>query len=149
LLSALAVYPELNFPLTLYLDKELCGEATGREPRLLAVARLPWCRHGRMPEYLRRALVTGLPRNEYRQVRGVYRQLLDSALEGGGARFELEIAARSRWGLGRLLRAVVRSAPADTAIADAIFARVLLGGRPGRLDLELPRLLARRLPFKE
>lgn len=62
-LKALAVYPVLNWDLALYLGRGL-RDATGQEfyaePRLAALTRLPWLREGRMPEWLRDAMIASL-----------------------------------------------------------------------------------------
>jgi hypothetical protein len=62
-LKALAVYPVFNWDLTLYIGRGL-SDAAGREfyaePRLAALTRLPWLREGRMPEWLRDAMIASL-----------------------------------------------------------------------------------------
>lgn len=62
-LKALAVYPVLNWDLTLYLGRGLRDAASDEfyaEPRLAALTRLPWLREGRMPEWLRDAMIASL-----------------------------------------------------------------------------------------
>jgi hypothetical protein len=57
-LKALAVYPALQWGLTLYLGRELDAY---EEPRLAALTRLPWLREGHMPLWLRRRFIASLP----------------------------------------------------------------------------------------
>lgn len=56
-LKALAVYPALQWGLTLYLGREL---GVYEEPRLAALTRLPWLREGHMPLWLRRRFIASL-----------------------------------------------------------------------------------------
>jgi hypothetical protein len=57
-LKALAVYPALQWDLTIYLGREL---AIYEEPRLAALTLLPWLREGHMPQWLRRRFIASLP----------------------------------------------------------------------------------------
>jgi len=59
-LGACAVYPQLDWELTLYLGQQLIGEygqALLTAENLTKLVRLPWFRHGRMPYWLRKQLV--------------------------------------------------------------------------------------------
>lgn len=148
LIRALAVYPELTWPLTLYVDWRLFpGTAAGnRTHRLLALARLPWFRHSRMPDYLRLLLVRDLPRAEHFGIAEIYRQLLKSIDDDGTRSIALEIGSPPADDFRSRLRAwFARSVPTST-YRDQIFTRILLGGRPGLLDIELPRFLSRLFP---
>ncbi len=62
-LAALAIYPALQWDLTLYLGRnlDLGGAELYAEPRLAALTRLPWLREGTMPEWLRRRMMDLLP----------------------------------------------------------------------------------------
>jgi hypothetical protein len=57
-LKALAVYPTLQWDLTVYLGLEL---AIYEEPRLAALTLLPWLREGHMPQWLRERFIASLP----------------------------------------------------------------------------------------
>jgi hypothetical protein len=57
-LKALAVFPTLQWDLTIYLGREL---AIYEEPRLAALTRLPWLREGQMPLWLRQRFIASLP----------------------------------------------------------------------------------------
>ena len=75
--AALAVYPAVQWDLTLYLGVELPrrpGGDAAREPlydegRLAALTQLPWLRSGRMPNWLRRLLIAHLPKARAQEVR--------------------------------------------------------------------------------
>ncbi|MDX2249853.1 MAG: WG repeat-containing protein [Bacteroidia bacterium] len=67
-LSACAVYPELQWDLTLHLGKTLEKSGTVSEPllseqNLLKLIRIPWFRKGFMPDEIRMELIERLPDN--------------------------------------------------------------------------------------
>ena len=66
ILRALALYPELRWPLTSHLATRLVSDGTPRDriERAWLLARLPWLRSGTMPDWLRRALLAGMPGRE-------------------------------------------------------------------------------------
>ena len=77
-LSAVTVYPELRWPLTLSL-KAIMDGTTQRRPfldgELLAVSRLPWFRRGWMPDWSRSLLQDALSEEQRRKAR---RTILDA-----------------------------------------------------------------------
>jgi formylglycine-generating enzyme required for sulfatase activity len=150
-LQALAIYPQLKWPLTLYIDWRLApaGEPEAqRERRIFDLARLPWFRHGRMPDSLRMRLIRSLPTPREREIRELYRALLDSALEQGEKSVELTIdSAPSADSWKRIRRLFGRTDPAGI-YADRIFAKTLLVGRSGLLDIVLERKLEQVLPAR-
>lgn len=76
-LCALAVYPALQWDLTLYLGVELgCyrDDAQG-DRRLSALSRLPWLQAGRLPRWLREALIRAQNPADAAEV---YRLLIDA-----------------------------------------------------------------------
>lgn len=90
-LVASALYPMVSIALTAYFSNRL-DEATRvadqrareadyllREARLLAIANLPWFRHGLMPDWLRRALILSVGRETRQMLRGVLLELLETA----------------------------------------------------------------------
>ena len=155
LLQALAVYPEPSWPLTLYVDWVLNSPYVQwklvtpidadirRALRLLSLARLPWLRHGRMPDYLRLALVRSLPRVRHRHVAAIYRSL-QAAREQEPHAIALSIGPPPRPSFHRLWRGWIK--PHQPLVDDRIFAKVLLGGKLGWLDVELPDVLAKLMP---
>lgn len=75
-LAACAVYPDLRWPLTLYLGNALAHNMVVAEADLLKLLRLPWFRAGQMPEWLRSALIDDLPRLERLRIRKLLTDLL-------------------------------------------------------------------------
>lgn len=90
-LCALAVYPAVQWDLTLYLGVAL-PEAMGADPKLRplyseerigALTQLPWLREGRMPNWLRRALIAELRERRADEVRAALRRAIESARLSG------------------------------------------------------------------
>ncbi len=151
LLAAMAAYPQLHWGLTHALDLGLFREQTAaqRERRLLSVARLPWCRAGNVPDWLREALRDELAPTEIERVARLYQWLMREAeVNGRGAiRLPVSLPESGRFwrGLRRWLRASGQVADRYDPRNDRVFAEILLGRRARRLDFRLPRPLARRL----
>ena len=149
-LAAAAVYPEITWPLLMFLDWRLApanDTDAAREDRLFNLARLPWCRHAHIPDYLRFQLIRTLTESETQEVRNLFRSLFDSALVEGAKSLEFTIAeppSEKRW--DEIVRQWFTSRRDDTREADYIYPKVLLSGQPGLLDFELPRQLMRLLP---
>jgi formylglycine-generating enzyme required for sulfatase activity len=105
-LCALAVYPAVQWDLTLYLGLAL-RESTGaeerkpiyREDRIAALTQLPWLREGQMPNWVRRALIAELRPDREAEIRAVLQRLLERAdLKGdrvGDEKINLRIARDS------------------------------------------------------
>ncbi|MEK8015483.1 MAG: hypothetical protein VSS75_001360, partial [Candidatus Parabeggiatoa sp.] len=75
--SACAIYPELRWPLTLYLGEQLKSLT---EERLAKLARLPWFRYGYMPDWLRMQLIKDLSLPQDREIRtALYNRLLKTS----------------------------------------------------------------------
>ena len=171
-LAASAAYPLLSADLTAYLahrlsDPALPGEAGAPsqppdarllEARLVAIAQLPWCRQGLMPDWLRRALLLSLPQATRRRVREVIRQLFltagDTRLSGigwslGQVATDAPAAAGTRLPLWRAighrigLAGVLEAEPADSPLRDVIYLGVLRGEFDVELSLEATEQFAR------
>jgi esterase/lipase superfamily enzyme len=88
-LAALAVYPAVQWDLTLYLGVMLPERSDGdpsraplyREDRVAALTQLPWLRAGIMPNWLRSALIHELEPTRADSVRALLRRLIDAATE--------------------------------------------------------------------
>ncbi len=145
-LCALAVYPELDWYLTLYLGLHLQrenGTPVLDETALLSLVRLPWLRRGNMPDWLRLRLMAELSSDDENTVRGFLRELLRARLEAPGSRFRLDIAHPSdnmqRRGWTRFFSDLLRTEPDDSPLQDRVFVNFLLGKRPQRLQVLAPR----------
>jgi formylglycine-generating enzyme required for sulfatase activity len=157
-----ARYPEVHPGLTRLLDHALfpTDPPEPRAQRLLRLARLPWLRVGRLPDWLRQALADATERRESRRIGAIYRELLARASVDGEASVRLPVAVPSRPGSwwrrmrralrerglrpDRWVRDLVRASGPEAALRDRIFVETVL--RPRLLDFRLPRMLARLLP---
>ncbi|MGB0932380.1 MAG: hypothetical protein ACPGVB_16480, partial [Chitinophagales bacterium] len=76
-LCATAVYPEMNWDLTVYIGEALFDERTlTREENVMSLVNLPWFRKGAMPEGLRMALMAQLDEHSQYLVRDALLHLL-------------------------------------------------------------------------
>ena len=148
-LAACAIYPELLWDLTVYLGHEL--KVLGRdEQRLSLLLRLPWFRHGSMPDWLRERLMEVMPPADREKVRGALWRLLETALEKPLDGIDLPYATdeppkpfldrfrdrlrdrlRTRW-LKGLLSNFIHTEPAGSPLRDYVFLSALHGRKPGK-----------------
>ncbi len=137
-MCACAVYPALTPPLTLALGSRLVADPRGLALGLAALSALPWFRYGRMPTWLRQALVQRLAPDFRQTLEGEIRARLDAALVTGDGPVLADVATRRR----RLLDALKqRRGPLhDVVLAD--FVRP--DAEPGMAQ-QLPEGLRRRL----
>ncbi|MDX2032716.1 MAG: formylglycine-generating enzyme family protein [Blastocatellia bacterium] len=161
-LRACAVYPALSWEITLYLGLHLLGDSDDFEPRLLSLVRLPWHRHGTMPDWLRTRLIdTFTPRQE-QAVRQTLETMLSEIYDHGELRIEIAEPAPAakqtrlqRWSatlaaLRRRLRLTedLHQEPRESPLRDAIFLDFLSGRNKNQLAVSLPDSL-RRLLLRE
>ncbi|MGH7596621.1 MAG: DUF1566 domain-containing protein [bacterium] len=149
-LCACAVYPMLAWDLTLYLGSRLTntkGEKLLEEERLVALARLPWFKHGTMPDWLRLRLLADLSREQERAIRQALEDLLQSALAPTRDGFVLDIARSAGVlnprDLKRLIQDLFRTAPEDHELRDYVFLTFMSGRKPRKLAVTVPNLLRR------
>lgn len=141
-LCACAVFPAVTWPLTLALGREVVpggghAQAGALARGVAALGALPWFRYGRMPNWLRDALVERLEPELERRVRQQVKRRLAGAMEGGGGERLAEVAVR-RW-----LRAWFSR---GTGMArDVVLARFLEKGLANRLAQLIPDTLKRIL----
>jgi len=79
-LSACAVYPQLQWSLTLYLgdNLNLASEKLFRQALLAKLVQLPWFRHGSMPNWLRERLIADLSPSQEQAIRKLLFTLLEN-----------------------------------------------------------------------
>ena len=154
-LSACAVFPELNWNLTVYLGNALNAGDGGsllQACRLTVLARLPWFRYGYMPDWLRLWLVSELPRHQEDEVRQLLRSFLVAKPDEQGSvgRWQLEIAGQYSNVVSRLVQPLLRlfsgEAPEDSPLRDYIF-QEFMAGRKG-LAVRMPEELREELRRK-
>ena len=143
-LSACAVYPALQWNLTLYLGNalnDLTGAPLIRTMSLLELARLPWFRHGMMPDWLRARLIDDMSQEQEHTVRIALAALLATAAEGGAADAALEVAHRPGSAMAQLARPLLRHLTRDVTesspLRDHVFLN-FLAGRRQRLAVHAP-----------
>jgi formylglycine-generating enzyme required for sulfatase activity len=93
-LCALAVYPAVQWDLTLFLGVSLPEQRGGnvtraplyREDRIAALTQLPWLREGIMPNWLRTALIGELDQPRQAEIREILQRLIDAAQLSGDVR---------------------------------------------------------------
>ena len=154
-LSACAVFPELNWNLTVYLGNALNagdGRSLLQACRLTVLARLPWFRYGYMPDWLRLWLLSELPRHQEDEVRQLLRSFLVAKPDEQGSvgRWQLEIAGQYSNVVSRLVQPLLRlfsgEAPEDSPLRDYIF-QEFMAGRKG-LAVRMPEELREELRRK-
>ncbi len=110
--------------------------------QLRFLGRLPWLRHGYMPDWLRARLVSDLPRARRKSVRAVLERLLLTALDDPADAFHLDVAHDGDGERSRLaewvLRRLARRAPEESPLRDGVVLRFMTGRRPDRLAVPLP-----------
>ncbi len=137
-ISACAVYPEIDWRLTLYLGNSL-GVFSDR--RLTDLARLPWFRVGRMPDWLRELLIDGLGTAERRRLRKLIDKLLiDSIKRPQAEGVELTVAFDSPQALASASDSIDDGEP--LAEQDYVFATFMKGFLPSKLTHRLPTQLS-------
>jgi hypothetical protein len=98
-LSACAVYPVLDWDLTLQFGAKLGAGPHGlvTEDRLLRLSELPWMRHGQLPDWLRGALIEEI-KHEDKTLILVFLRELFRGLEEGNTTSGLHLSFAARFG---------------------------------------------------
>ena len=129
-LLACAVYPGLAWNLTLHLAIALIP-AGEREETLGRLVRLPWFRHGRMPQWLRAFFTEKLDPDESNRVTNLLREFVErKAASGAGSQAGLEFTKREI--------ADELGAEGKAPTHDYVFLSFLLGRKARLRDLEAP-----------
>lgn len=145
-LRCLALFPRVEPSLTVLLGSHLFdsdGSPVFDDDRFIEIARLPWMRAGRMPDWLRLALVQGMDEHTLRQALSVIQAFLTPAASVSGT---LEIKVKSGddpFTRKRLIEWFRQNSAAG--YGDDILIDALSGLRPQELGVEAPRALVRQL----
>lgn len=149
-LAAGAVYPELHWPITVYLGETLRDEDGSpllEARRLIDLARLPWFRYGSIPDWLRERLIDDLSGEQQSEIRAALEALLVTAVQGRGEAYDLEIARRRRDWTSRLARPLLhlltRQASLESPVQDHVFLDFML--QRLNLAVRVPEALRRQL----
>jgi len=164
-LSACAVYPILHWDLTLYLGFKLFRDRSELEDRLLPLVRLPWFRYGTLPDWLRLKLISELPPDDEKTIRGVLEELFRTVLQQPAEGIRLDIASKeersgrglrgllerlkkrlTNWKFKRFLWQFLRNEPPESPLRDYVFLAFMSGRKPRKLTVGVPDAI-RRLFF--
>jgi hypothetical protein len=128
-LAACAIYPSLNWPVAIQFGLSLIEKADRRERVLLRLVRLPWFRHGWMPDWFRDALLARLSTETERRIRRDLEAFLEGTAEGTAAdRLLIASAKKPR-----------KDAPdGQNLLEDHVFIEFLAGVRANRLTVHAP-----------
>jgi len=151
-LCACAVYPELNWRLTLRLGKMICGEIA--EIDLLALLRVPGFQKGKLPDELRMGLRDAMDTATFAQVREYLYKVLEQEPPEKGSHlwdmYQLYLAVE-RWMVSSRWQDRLRSWQEALAVSermgqaqvmkDYTLLRLLEESRISPLHLPLPRYL--------
>ncbi len=155
-LCACAIYPELNWELTLFIGSLPCmRDGLVTEENLLRLIRLPWFRNGAIPDDIRFALINALPLEISRAVRSALVQLLEQhppPVDSAAApQYQLNLVMqrllsgahdkRQRKNLARELQAL----PERELMQDRVYVRLLERDGNGPMAMLLPRRLRQSL----
>ena len=143
LFCACAVYPELDWNLTLYMSQVMStSDSKFQEKDLAKLARLPWFRRGRMPDWLRLLLLDDLGSERERLVRGALERLLLGQTGAHDIRFDLPLAAGNRETIEAIARSVLselaRQEVPSGPLRDPIFVSFMHSRPRDRLAVTLP-----------
>ena len=147
LLAAIAAYPELRWPIARFLNQDLFDgeeEAQRTEQRLLRIARLPWCREGTMPDYIRVRILSTLSNKQREDVQVAFYKLLNDShrrIAGGPA---VDIAVPGPKSLQQFLTQMLSTAPPGP-YRDYIFQSVMLDKPKDMLGIEMEKRHAKQI----
>lgn len=153
-LCACAVYPELQWGLTLYLGSLPCMEADLiTEDSLLRLASLPWFRNGMIPDEIRLSLIHELDKEKERAIRAAIIELLERTPPARRTKetfaadsYELNLAVESWFyhlddSQRTRLRKVIVRLPQKEVFRDYTLIRFLESAPRTQLALLLPKKL--------
>jgi hypothetical protein len=146
-LCACAVYPRLEWDLTIYVRFLPCMKpALINEIHLLRLMRLPWFRSGSMPQALRQQLISRLAPNVYREVQEAIIELLQQLNEVSGDAprpFNVAIPRAKRIFSEASLKKLLGIRLKARVLRDYVFVHFLESKPNTLLDFILPRTLSR------
>jgi hypothetical protein len=143
-MAACAVYPELNWNLTLHLGSVLRGangEPIFNAQRLLKLAILPWFRDGSMPTWLRRRLTASMSASQFEETQAALSKLLLSVFDFTRKTSTLNVAVEDR----RPTSGPVRE---TAALSDTLLADFMARAAPERTRFRIPAPVARYLQMR-
>ncbi len=145
-LASLAVFPQLHPQLTQYMGTHLRhvdGSPLRNESLTLRLVRLPWLRHGRMPEWLRLYFIDWLGPKREGEIRKFFHLLLRDR------KFHKQVVGRkglllqvhSSSGIKSFFHDLFKPARPAGPLGEHLFLNFMRGGSATRLMLKAPSLL--------
>ena len=132
-LAAGAVYPGVHWKLTLHLGRLLegvDGEMLLRADRLSLLARLPWFRHGYMPDWLREHFIEHLEEWEEVAIRDAFNVMMIRPVKGDMSEADIKIALEEPQSLRAIAKRVIQrdrnKQPRGSAWEDYVFLDFML-----------------------
>ncbi len=150
-LCACALYPQLQWEITLHLGQRLMKDDASVRNGLSSMTQLPWFRMGALPPWLRSRLASSLSPNDEAATRAAYRELFDGM--PGAEAFMLEVArdqaAPGSWLAARRqawqkrrgqagMAATARKTHPASPLRDYAFVSFMQGENPASLEMEVP-----------
>lgn len=149
-LCALALYPQLQWEITLHLGLRMVGDEHRVRELLAELIQLPWLRAGQMPQWLRRRLAADLEPAPEALARKAYADLLRDT--GAATGFLLQVAsddaslplwqrlqkAWQRWRQHAHEQDDARRSHPQSPLRDYAFVSFMRGVPPSRLEMEAP-----------
>ncbi len=140
-ICACAVYPELNWNLTLYFGHniKLNDDMLYCQKLLEALIRLPWFRAGRMPDWLRDRLIREIPFGQERNIRRKIFNLLGAAKDDPIAGIKLEISVQDERWIARVGRQILSSIGRSKGVEEnPLQEKIFLNFMDDRLSVKIP-----------
>jgi hypothetical protein len=138
-LCACAIYPEIQWGLTLTLGRALLKEERERADLLVTLSALPWLRRGYMPDWLREQLLDALDADDAavaRQAIAAYLARVADGVEPAADADDIQIGHTPQRGfwrdVGAGLAAMLRARPAPAVREDRVYLRFMCG-KPAQL----------------
>lgn len=141
-LRALALFPSIDPGFTVFVGKALSGPDDRElmdEARFIDLARLPWLRAGRMPNWLRGALVRGLTPNQLEAAINAIQAFLLPAEQPEDAT-SIDFARGGNRKLRKGLLDWLKLHP-ESILSDQLLIEALNGKPPDKLGIEAPKTL--------
>lgn len=145
-LRAVALFPYMDPGLTVFLGTALAGPDGAplmEEQRFLRLARLPWFRAGRMPDWLRRQLVRRLSPDQLRAATSAIQAFL-LPMDDADEALAINLARGQDRRLRKRLLDWLKLSP-ESMLSDQLLIEALEGRRPDQLGIEAPSALIRRV----
>ena len=145
-LCACAIYPEISWPLTLYLAETLHVAALSPARRnpyislLPSLARLPWFRSGYMPDWLRLVLIGQLTAKQEVDIRRALELLIEKLITRPAVKQTPAVLSFAPW---LEPKDILQTASKDSLMQEAVFLGFMSGASLDRLGVKAPFALGR------